>query len=241
MKASGIAEPLGFVTGLLLCVLGVVFIAGAPLVLSPLNSMMDSSARGLRSSGEAINSVTQGVSSSSGMISDVRTSLETSSEALCSTGEVVQQTVEILEETRLILPAMANDMASMPPMVRNLMPNNHFDEVAERTETVSQKLGLLNSRLENLSLDILETSGAIEQVAVSVEKLQEDLLSAEGSFSEAADKMESTACFVENGSFSSMVAVLSAGVGILLFLSGLYHFTSALAISRLRKELSNSD
>jgi methyl-accepting chemotaxis protein len=208
---------------------------GAPLLTDPLDSMLQGSARGLRASGEAINSITDGVSNSTGMINEVKHSMETTSGALSSTAEVLQQTVEILEETRIILPAMANDMASMPPMLRNLMPNNHFDEISERTETVAVKLGLLNTQLENLSTDVMETSDAIGGVAVSVETVQEDLLSAEGSFSKAAEKMEATACFVENGSFSSMVAVLSAGIGVLLLLVGLYQFFSAFIIRRLMK------
>jgi len=216
-----------------LCVLGLIFLVGAPLVTNALDSMLESSARGLRTSGEAINSVTDGVSNSSGMINEVKESLETTSEALSSTSEVLQQTVEILEETRIILPAMANDMASMPSMLRNMMPNNHFDEVAERTETVSVKLGLLGTQLENLSMDVLETSNAIGGVAVSVETLQADLLSAEGSFSEAADKMEATASFVENGSFSATVASLSAGIGLLLVLVGLFQISSGLLIRRI--------
>lgn len=240
MKGSGFIGTLGFITGGLLCILGIVFLAGAPLLTAPLDSMLEGSARGLRTSGEAINSVTEGVSNSSGMIAEVKGSLETTSGALSGTGEVLQQTVEILEETRIILPAMANDMASMPPMVRNLMPNNHFDEVAERTETVAVKLGLLNAQLENLSMDVMETSDAISAVAVSVETLQEDLLSAEGSFSEAADKMEATACFVEGGSFSGVVAALSAGIGLLLLLVGLYQISSALIIRRLMKGKAGS-
>ena len=235
MKGAGFIGTLGLVTGGLLCLLGIVFLAGAPLLTDPLDSMLQGSARGLRTSGEAINSVTDGVSNSTGMISEVKGSLETTSEALSSTGEVLQQTVEILEETRIILPAMANDMASMPAMLRNMMPSNHFDEVAERTATVAVKLGLLNTQLENLSLDVMETSSAIGGVAVSVETLQDDLLSAEGSFSEAADKMEATACFVENGSFSSMLAALSAGIGVLLVLVGLYQISSALMIRRIMK------
>ena len=233
MKGFSFPVVLGLVTGALLCSFGVVFLVGGPLVTSPLDSMLEGSARGLRTSGEAIGSVTEGVSNSSGMISEVKNSLMTTSEALSSTGDVIQQTVEILEETRIILPAMANDMASMPPMVRNLMPNNHFDEVAERTETVAAKLGLLNAQLEDLSMDVLVTSGSIGEVAVSVETLQEDLLSAEGSFSEAADKMEATACFLERGSFSSVIALLSSAIGVLLILSGLYHIFSALTLRRL--------
>lgn len=235
MKGSGLIGALGFVTGGLFCILGIVFLAGAPLLNDPLDSMLEGSARGLRKSGEAINSVTDGVSNSSGMINEVKGSLEATSEALSGTGEVLQQTVEILEETRIILPAMANDMASMPPMVRNLMPNNHFDEVAERTETIATKLGLLNTQLENLSSDLTVTSDAIEGVAASVEILQDDLLSAEGSFSEAADKMESTASFIENGSFSSAAAAFSAGIGVLLLLTGLYQIASGIMIRRLMK------
>ena len=68
MKGSVFIGTLGFVTGGLLCLLGIVFIAGAPLLTNPLDSMLQSSARGLRTSGEAINSVTDGVSNSTGMI-----------------------------------------------------------------------------------------------------------------------------------------------------------------------------
>jgi hypothetical protein len=197
--------------------------------------MLEDSAKGLRISGQAINSVTGGVSNSTEMISDVKISLETTSEALFSTGDILRHTVEILEETRIILPSIANDMASMPQMLRNLMPNNHFDEVAERTETVAVRLGTLNARLESLSEDVIITSDAIGGVAASVEMLQEDLLSAEGSFSEAANKMETTACFIENGSFSSTVAVMSLSIGVLLLLTGLYQVFSGLAIRKLMK------
>lgn len=236
MKGSGLIGMLGFLTGILFILLGIVFLVGGSLITSPLDSMIDSSAMGLRTSGEAISSVTDGVANSSGMIEDVRVSLETSANALTGTGDVIQQTVDILEETRIIMPALANDMASMPPMVRNLMPDNHFDEVAERTENVAFQLGLLNTQLENLSGDVLVTSGAISGVAASVETLKEDLLSAEGSFSEAAEKMEDTATFLENGSFAGVVAVLTMGIGILLVLTGLYQVTSGITIRRLMKK-----
>ncbi|HOP27443.1 MAG TPA: hypothetical protein PLM22_09970 [Candidatus Sabulitectum sp.] len=236
MKGSGFIGILGLVTGFMFCILGIVLIAGVPFLTAPLNSMVQSSARGLRTSSDAISSVTEGVSNSTGMIEEVRVSLESASGALEGTGEVLGQTVEILEETRIILPAMANDMASMPPMLRNLMPNNHFDEVAERTEILAGMLSLLNTRLESLSIDVNETSDAIGGVAASVETLQEDLLSAEGSFSEAAEKMEATACFLENGSFASVAAVSSAGLGVLLFLTGLFQIMSGLTIKRLMRD-----
>lgn len=236
MKGSGFIGILGLVTGFMFCILGIVLIAGVPFLTAPLNSMVQSSARGLRTSSDAISSVTEGVSNSTGMIEEVRVSLESASGALEGTGEVLGQTVEILEETRIILPAMANDMASMPPMLRNLMPNNHFDEVAERTEILAGMLSLLNTRLESLSIDVNETSDAIGCVAASVETLQEDLLSAEGSFSEAAEKMEATACFLENGSFASVAAVSSAGLGVLLFLTGLFQIMSGLTIKRLMRD-----
>lgn len=235
MKYSDFIGTLGIASGAMLCVLGVIFLVGAPFLTSPLNSMLEDSAKGLRISGQAINSVTGGVSNSTEMISDVKISLETTSEALFSTGDILRHTVEILEETRIILPSIANDMASMPQMLRNLMPNNHFDEVAERTETVAVRLGTLNARLESLSEDVIITSDAIGGVAASVEMLQEDLLSAEGSFSEAANKMETTACFIENGSFSSTVAVMSLSIGVLLLLTGLYQVFSGLAIRKLMK------
>ena len=107
--------------------------------------------------------------------------------------------------------------------------------MAERTETVATKLGLLNTQLENLSSDLIVTSDVIGGVASSVETLQDDLLSAEGSFSEAADKMESTASFIENGSFSSAVAAFSAVIGVFLLLTGLYQITSGIMIRRLMK------
>ena len=239
MNGSGFIGTLGLVTGVLFILLGIVFLVAGPLITNPLDSMLDSSARGLRTSGEAISSVTNGVSNSSGMIEDVRVSLETSSEALTGTGDVIQQTVEILEETRIIIPALANDMSSMPPMVRNLMPGNHFNEIAERTETVAVKLGLLNTQLESLSGDVLSTSEAVSGVALSVETLKDDLLSAEGSFSEAAEKMEETADFLEKSSFAGTVAVLFMGIGILMLLTGLYQVSSAVTISRLMKKLGN--
>lgn len=240
MKGSGFIGILGLVTGSLFCILGIVLMAGVPFLTAPIDSMLQSSARGLRTSSDAIGSVTEGVSNSTGMVEEVRVSLESASGALEGTGEVLGQTVEILEETRIILPAMANDMASMPPMLRNLMPNNHFDEVAERTEILAGMLGLLNTRLESLSIDVNETSDAISGVAASVETLQVDLLSAEGSFSEAAEKMEATACFLENGSFSSVAAVFSAGLGALLFLTGLFQIMSGLTIRRLMRNGSGA-
>ncbi len=191
MKGSMYINILGTTTGVLLIALGIVFMAAGPLLMKPLDSMLMNSARGLRTSSGAIITLTEGVSNSSGMINEVQTSMNTTSLVLFRTGDVLNQTVGILEETRIILPAIANDMASMPPMLRNIMPGNHFDEVAERTENVAAKLGLLNGQLENLSTDVIQTSEAIDGVASAVDTLREDLLSAEGSFSEAAEKWNS--------------------------------------------------
>ncbi len=158
MKGSMYINILGTTTGVLLIALGIVFMAAGPLLMKPLDSMLMNSARGLRTSSGAIITLTEGVSNSSGMINEVQTSMNTTSLVLFRTGDVLNQTVGILEETRIILPAIANDMASMPPMLRNIMPGNHFDEVAERTENVAAKLGLLNGQLENLSTDVIQTS-----------------------------------------------------------------------------------
>ncbi len=236
MKGSGLIGSMGFITGILFIILGAVFVAGGPLLTAPLNSMLEDSAGGLRTSSEAIRSVTEGVSNSSGMIEEVRISLVTSSEALEGTGDVIEQTVDILAETRIIMPLLAGDMASMPPMVRSLMPENNFDEIAERTENMAVLIGMLNTHLETLSADLGVTAGIIGDVAASVELLQEDLLSAEGSFSEAANKMEATASFIENGTYSTLIAGLLVGVGLLMVLTGLYHIISASAIRKLMKK-----
>lgn len=233
---KGLFSTLGYAIGVLYILLGVVLLFGGPALTGPLNSMIENSAEGLRTSGEAVSSVTDGVSRSTSMVEEVKVSMENTSEALASIADVINQTVGILEETRLILPAIANDMASMPPMLRNMMPNNHFDEVAERAEIVSQKLGLLNSRLEDLTGDVIVTSNSIANVAVSVENLQETLLSAEGSFSDAASQMESTAVFLEKGSFSAGIVVFTSCAGILLVLTGIYQFISALMISKMSRE-----
>lgn len=235
MKGSVYISTLGTVTGILLILLGAAVLAAGPLLMDPLDSMLGNSARGLRTSSSAIRTVTEGVSSSTGMINEVQSSMHTTSSALYRTGDVLNQTVEILEETRAILPAIANDMASMPPMLRNIMPGNHFDEVAERTENVAAKLGLLNGQLENLSFDVISTSGAIEGIACSVDTLRGDILSAEGSFNEAAEKMERTAEYIERGSFSKLVVFLSFLLGILLVLAGLYLISSG----RVMRDLMN--
>ncbi len=236
MKGSVFISTLGTITGVLLILLGTAVLVAGPLLMDPLDSMLENSARGLRTSSSAIRTVTEGVSNSTGMINEVQSSMNTTSSALFRTGDVLNQTVEILEETRTILPAIANDMASMPPMLRNIMPGNHFDEVAERTENVAAKLGLLNGQLENLSADVISTSGAIEGIACSVDTLREDILSAEGSFNEAADKMENTADIIERGSFSTLAVFISFLIGILLVLAGLYQIYSGRMIRDLMEK-----
>jgi len=236
MKEPGLVSTLGVVTGGLYMLTGFALLFSGPLLTAPADSMLQSTARGLRTSADAIRSVTEGVSNSTGMVEQVTISLETSSDALSGTADVIRQTVELLEASRIVLPTIANDISSIPVMLRNLMPNNHFDEVAERTQTVAMKLGELNSTLESLSSDVSTTSDAIAGVAVSVEGLQEDLLSAEGSFSEAAEKMERAAVFIENGSFSTGIVVFALFLGILLVLTGLYQMASGLMIKRMSKE-----
>jgi hypothetical protein len=235
MKGSGFVNALGFITGTVFILLGVAFSAGGPLVNSRLDSSIQELSSGLRTAGNAISTSTEGVSGSTGMIDEVRISLENTSSIVTNTGDVILQTVTILEELKVILPALANDMASMPPMVRNMMPANHFDEVAERTETVSTELGFLNSHLEDLSGDIVIVGESIGEVAVSVEAMEEDLLSAEGSFSEAADRMKEVASSLENGTFTGMLSISMVGFGILMFLAGLYQISTGMMIRKLVK------
>ncbi len=235
MKGSGFVNALGFITGTVFMLLGLLLAIGGPMITTSLDSILQESSTGLRTAGSAIRTATDGVSSSNGMIEEVRTSLENTAEVVSATGGVIEQTVSILEGMRVVLPALANDMASMPQMLRNLMPANHFDEVAERTENISSELGLLNSELEDLSVDVLLAGESIGDVAVSVEALEDDLLSAEGSFSAAAEKMESVAASIEDGHYSGIVIVFSAGLGILLFLAGLYQIATGLMIRKLVK------
>ncbi len=235
MKGSGFVNTLGFITGIIFMVLGVVVAIGGSMITASLDSVLQESSKGLRTASEAIRTATEGVSNSSGMVEEVRVSLETTSEVISSTGVVIQQTVAILEEMRIILPALANDMASMPPMVRNMMPANHFDEIAERTETVSVELGFLNSQLEDLAVDVNLIGESIGQVAISVEAMEDDLLSAEGSFSDAAEKMEQVAGSLENGSYSGAIVLITIGLGILLFLAGLYQISMGMMIRKLAK------
>ncbi|MCD6588521.1 MAG: hypothetical protein J7K88_08215 [Candidatus Fermentibacteraceae bacterium] len=235
MKGSGFVNALGFITGTVFMFLGVVFSIGGPLVNSRLDSSLQELSHGIRIAGNAVSTSTEGVSGSTGMIEEVRISLENTSSIVTNTGDVILQTVTILEELKVILPALANDMASMPSMVRNMMPANHFDEVAERTETVSTELGFLNTHLEDLSGDIIVVGGSIGEVAVSVEAMEQDLLSAEGSFGEAADMMNELASSLENGSFTDIVSISMIGLGILMFLAGLYQIFTGMMIRKLVK------
>ncbi len=235
MKGSGFVNALGFITGTVFMLLGLLIAIGGPMITTSLDSILQESSTGLRTAGSAIRTATDGVSSSNGMIEEVRISLENTAEVVSATGYVIEQTVSILEGMRIILPALANDMASMPQMLRNMMPANHFNEVAERTENISSELGFLNSELEDLSVDVLLAGESIGNAAVSVEALEEDLLSAEGSFSAAADKMEAVAASIENAHYSGAIMVFSAGFGILLFLAGLYQIVTGLTIRKLVK------
>jgi hypothetical protein len=235
MKGSWFTGALGLLTGVLFFVLGAVFAAGGRLLTAPLDAMLKSTSEGLHTSANAVQSVTRGVASSSGMIDQVQVSLENTSVTLYRTGEVVQGTISVLEETGMILPAIAGDMAAMPPLLRNLMPGNHFDEVAIRAETVAGRLGELSGRMEALSADLVTTSSNIADVAASVESLREDLLSAEGSFSQAAERMEEMALFLENGSIISTILWAVTWAGILLMAAGIYQVNSALNIRKLMK------
>ncbi len=235
MKGSGFVNALGLFTGVTFMLLGMVFLIGGSLITGTVDSILLESSAGLRTASEAIRTATDGVASSTGMVEDVRLSLESSSEVVASTGGVIRQTVSILEQMRIILPALANDMASMPLPVRNLMPANHFDEVAERTETVAEELGFLNSQLEALAVDVILTGESIGEVAVSVEAMEDDLLSAEGSFSDAAEKMETIAISIEDGSFAGIIAIFLAGFGVLMLLAGLYQISAGIMIRKLAK------
>ncbi len=235
MKGSGFVNALGFITGTVFVLLGIIFSIGGPLVNSRLDSTLQELSHGLRTAGNAISTSTAGVSGSTGMIEEVRVSLENTSSIVISTGDVILQTVAILEELKVILPALANDMASMPPMVRNMMPANHFDEVAERTETVSTELGFLNTQLENLSGDVSFAGESIGEVAVSVEAMEQDFLSAEGSFGDAAGKMNEVASSLESGTFTDVVSLSMVGLGILMFLAGLYQIFTGIMIRKLVK------
>lgn len=235
MKGSGFLNALGFVTGVIFMMLGAVLTVGGPLITASLDSMLQGSVGGLRSASGSIRAATEGVSNSTGMVEEVRLSLESTSELVSSTADVLQQTVSILEELRMILPALANDMASMPAMLRSMMPANHFDEVAERTEIVSIELGFLNTQLENLAGDVTQVGESICEVAISVEIMEEDLLSAEGSFSDAADRMNAAADSMENGSYARLISASSIGLGILMLLAGLYQISSGMMIRKLVK------
>ena len=64
-------------------------------------------------------------------------------------------------------------------------------------------------------------------------------LSAEGSFSDAAEKMETLALSLENGSYRGVVILSSVGLGILLFLAGLYQISTGVMIRKLVKKQSS--
>ncbi|MCD4707337.1 MAG: hypothetical protein K8S62_06330 [Candidatus Sabulitectum sp.] len=235
MKGSGFVNALGFITGMIFMFLGVALAIGGPIIITTLDSMLQESSRGLLTASGAIRTATEGVSNSRGMVEEVRLSLESTSELVSNTSDVLQQTVSILEELRIILPALANDMASMPAMLRNMMPANHFDEVAERTETVSAELGFLSFELEDLAGDVTLAGESIGEVAVSVEAVEEEFLSAEGSFSDVAEKIELVAASLENGSYASITIVSLIGFGVLMFLAGLHQISSGMMIRKLAK------
>lgn len=235
MKRFGFLNTLGFVTGVLFMVLGGVLIIGGPLTAAFLDSMLLESARGLYSASSAIRTATDGVSNSTGMVEEVRLSLERTSEAVLSTAVVLQQTVSILNEMETILPALAKDMESVPAIVRNLMPANSFDDIAQRTNIVSTELGFLNTQLEALAGDVTQVGEAIGDVTGSVEAMEEDLLSAQGSFGDAADKMDMAAASMKRGSYTGIIVASSIGLGILLLLSGLYQISSGMMIRKLAK------
>jgi len=240
MKRYGFISALGFFTGVLFMVLGIALVIGAPLLAGSFNSMLHDSSLGLRAASGAIRNVTEGVGNSASMVEEVRLSLLSTSEVITGTGEIVRQTVTILEQMRIILPLISGDMHSMPVMVRSLIPDNHFEEVAERTQTVASELGFLNARLESLAGDIELAGNGISSVALSVEILEDDLLSAEGSFGDAASKMEDTADTIDKGSFGKTVILVLVGTGLLVFLMGLYQISAGILIRRLEKERAST-
>jgi len=236
MRSSGFVNMLGYLIGGVLILLGLALVVGGPLLASSLTKGVEESASGLRVVSGAIRTATGGVSSSSGIIEEVRISLETTSAITSSTAQVIESTIVVLDNIKIIMPLLASDMSSMPPMVRNLMPNNNFDEVAVRTEEVSDDLGYLNTRLATLSLEVSNTGESIDDLADAVQGIEENLLSAEGSFGNAADNMEQIAESLENSSFSGVVISVLIGVGLLLFLSGLYLILTRGIIYKLAKE-----
>lgn len=236
MKSFGFVNLLGNCIGLVLMLLGLVFIVGGPLVASSLTRGVDESASGLRVASGAIRTATGGVSNSSAIIEDVRLSLVASSEITSGTAEVIESTIVVLDNIKIIMPLLASDMSSMPPMVRNLMPNNNFDEVASRTNEVSDDLGYLNTRLAVLSSEVSVTGETINELAEAVHGVEEDLLSAEGSFGDAADNMDQIAESLESNSFTSIMVLILVGAGLLFFLSGLYLILTGAKINKLVRE-----
>ncbi len=236
MRGSGFVNVLGYLIGGILILLGLALVVGGPLVASSLTTGIEESASGFRVASGAIRTATGGVSSSSGIVEEVRISLETTSAITSSTAQVIESTIVVLDNIKIIMPLLASDMSSMPPMVRNFMPNNNFDEVAVRTEEVSDDLGYLNTRLATLSLEVSSTGESINDLADAVQDIEENLLSAEGSFGNAADNMEQIAESLDNSSLPGVVIFILIGVGLLLFLSGLYLILTSVMIHKLVKE-----
>jgi hypothetical protein len=215
---------------------GIVLVAAANLLWTPVSQGFSKFADGLSAAHDAVESVSSGVGSSSTVVSSVRQSIETTSQVVSETRNVLSQAGSVTEELREMSLLAIEDLETLGSGLSALVGHNNFYDMAERMASVYETSGQGMLELEQLTGTLGELEEYLLNVAVAVEALENDLFSTEAAFGDASLHLERAAGTADSAVSSRMILYAVDALGILLILTGFYLILLGGIISRIPGE-----
>ncbi|MCK4506046.1 MAG: hypothetical protein KAW14_10550 [Candidatus Aegiribacteria sp.] len=218
---------------------GIAIIAGGLIIFvafaawEPVKESLVSISEGIYSARSAVEFIGKDFGTSSSLVTDVSSSIRSTSEVIHETWITINSIKESTEDVRYLTLSVAQSIEKLPSPIQSLIGEDHFTEVLSNLENTYSESGQTIVGMEHLSVTLQPMEPLLEEVANGVDSLAGDLFNTEEAFSEAVDHLEKAAEKIESAAHSSVLPLIAAGTGLIPLLVGLYLIIQGAALRRL--------
>ncbi len=224
---------LSWILGGIAIIVGGLIIFVAFAAWEPVKGSLVSISEGIYSARSAVEFIGKDFGTSSSLITDVSSSIRSTSEVIHETWVTINSINETTEEVRYLTLSVAQSIENLPPAILSVIGENHFTEVLSSLESTYSTSGQTIVGMEHLSATLQPMEPLLEEVANRVDSLAGDLFNTEEAFNEAVDHLEKAAETIESATHSSILPLIAAGTGLIPLLVGLYLIIQGVALRRL--------
>jgi len=227
---------LSWILGGISALVGIVTTILALTAWGPIRESLSRVSEGLREAESAIDLMGSDFGSSSSLVTQIASSIRSTSSVIHETSTVLGEIMETTTELRDFTNEVRMGIENLPGTIRSLMGPDQMSGVTVSLARTHAASGEALLRMEHLAEALTPVEVLLIQVADGVDSLSGDLFSTEAAFGEASGNLEGAADAIDQAAGSSFLPVVAVLASMIPLLVGVYLVIQGMALRRLYLE-----